>query len=311
MEKKMILRREASSSFGTAPEKRSVEELLACGIVNIDKPAGPSSHQVTAWAREILGAEKTGHSGTLDPGVTGVLPTATNKAVKVLQYLLLAQKEYVGIGHLHKPVEEAKIKKVLEKFIGEITQLPPRKSAVKRQERKRSVYSFEILDIEHQDFLFRVRCQSGTYIRKLIHDVGKELGVTAHMAELRRTAVGSFTEENIASLTDLKDALVFLKEEGNEELLRKIIFPLEKAVEHLPKILVFDTALKSLTHGRDLALPGVASFEEFTVGETVGVFTLREELVAVGKAKIDSSEVLSGEKGIVVETEKVFLEEIK
>ncbi len=310
IEKKMTWRREASGSFGTAPGKRSGEELLACGIVNIDKPAGPSSHQVTAWARGIIGAEKAGHSGTLDPGVTGVLPTAANKAVKVLQYLLLAPKEYVGIGHLHKPVEEAKIKKVLEKFIGEITQLPPRKSAVKRQERKRSIYSFEILDIEHQDFLFRVRCQSGTYIRKLIHDVGKELGVTAHMAELRRTAVGGFNEENIASLTDLRDALVFFKEEGNESLLRKIIFPLEKAVAHLPRILVLDTALKSLTHGRDLALPGVAAFEEFTAGEMVGVFTLKGELVTVGKAKMDSSELESAEKGIVVETEKVFLEEI-
>ena len=131
------------------------------------------------------------------------------------------------------------------------------------------------------------------------------------MAELRRIAVGSFNEENIASLTDLKDAMVLFKEEGNEELLRKIIFPLEKALEHLPKILVFDTALKSLTHGRDLALPGVAAFEDFTVGETVGVFTLKEELVAVGKAKIDSSELISAEKGMVVETEKVFLEEIK
>ncbi len=266
---------------------------------------------MTAWVREITGAEKTGHSGTLDPGVTGVLPIATNKAVKVLQYLLLAPKEYLGIGHLHKPVEEGKIQKVLEKFIGEITQLPPRKSAVKRQERKRSIYSFEILEIEHQDFLFRVRCQSGTYIRKLIHDVGKELGVTAHMAELRRTGVGEFSEENLSSLTDLKDAIVFFEEEGKEELLRKAVFPLEKAGEHLPKIVVFDTALKSLTHGRDLALPGVAAFGDFAIGETVGVFTLKGELVAVGKAKIDSAELISAENGIIVETEKVFLEEIK
>ena len=158
---------QTSDKFGKSPEKRTVEELIKFGVVNIDKPAGPTSHQVSAYVQKILGIKKSGHSGTLDPNVTGVLPVALGKSTKVIQTLLTAGKEYVCIMHIHKPVPEYELFRALDKFTGKINQLPPIKSSVKRQWRERTIYYIDVLEIQGQDVLFTVGCQAGTYIRKL------------------------------------------------------------------------------------------------------------------------------------------------
>ena len=210
--------------------------------------------------------------------------------------------------HLHEEVEEKKLKEVFKEFTGKIRQLPPVKSAVKRQLRTREIYYIDILEIQGKDVLFRVGCQAGTYIRKYVHDLGKKLGVGAHMSQLRRTKAGPFTEETLSTLQDLQDAFHYYKKENKEKYLRKIIQPVENAVNHLPKIWVFDTTVESLCHGSDLKMPGISKLhDKISKKDTVAVLTLKDELVALGTAELNSNEILKKEKGIAVKTEKVFM----
>lgn len=188
--------------------------------------------------------------------------------------------------------------------------MPPVKSAVKREKRKRKVYELEILEINGQDILFRVKCQAGTYIRKLCHDLGEGLKVGAHMSELRRTQAGPFTEkDNLVSLTDLQDAYHFYKE-GNDKFIKHCLQPIENAVKHLPKLWVLDTTIKSLTHGRDLAIPGISKTGSFDKDETVAILTLKEELIAIGTSLMTTEEIKKKKKGLAVKVKKVFMGEI-
>jgi H/ACA ribonucleoprotein complex subunit 4 len=158
--------------YGKDPYSRSIPELLEKGVINLDKPYGPTSHEVTAWAKSILHIELAGHSGTLDPHV---------------RVLLLSGKEYVCVMRLHADVPEALVRAILQEFTGVIYQRPPLVSAVKRQLRKRTVYYIDFLEMRGRDVLFKVGCEAGTYIRKLCHDIGEALGVGAHRFELRWT----------------------------------------------------------------------------------------------------------------------------
>jgi H/ACA ribonucleoprotein complex subunit 4 len=306
----VLLRKSASTdeSLGSYPKDRDIKSLVNYGIVNINKPKGPSSHQVSAFVQQILGLDKSGHSGTLDPAVTGVLPIALGKATRIVQAILPAGKEYVALMHLHKEVEESQLRKALDIFHGEITQLPPIKSAVKRQERQRTIYYIEVLEIDGPDVLFRVGCQAGTYIRKLCHDIGRSLGVGAHMAELVRTKAGPFDETTMVALDDLRDAYHYYKLENSDVWLRKIVLPMEYSLKLMPKIWVYDSTVEPLCHGADLAIPGISKMHScINPGETVAVMTLKDELIALGYAKVFSKEML-GEKGIAAKIHKVFME---
>jgi H/ACA ribonucleoprotein complex subunit 4 len=308
MKRQIFIKKETDSEFGKFPEKRTADELINYGIVNIDKPKGPTSHQTSDYIKKILKIDKAGHSGTLDPAVTGVQPVALGRATRITQFLLTAPKEYVCIMHLHKPVEEEKLRETIKKFIGKIQQLPPIKSAVKRQIRTREIYEFEVLEIKKQDVLFRVKCQAGTYIRKICHDLGVQLEVGAHMAELRRTQAGPFTEEdNLVTLNDLQDALHFYKEEGNDKFLVHCIQPIENALRHIAKCWIFDTTIESVTHGRDVAIPGISKLENFKKGETIAILTLKNELVAIGESLMSAVEINTKEKGLGIKTKKVFI----
>ncbi len=299
---------ETSEKFGKSPGKRTIEEHITLGIVNLDKPAGPTSHQVSAYVQQVLGIPKSGHSGTLDPNVTGVLPVALKKSTKIVQTLLLSGKEYVCLMHLHKEVTEYDLYKVFEKFTGKISQLPPIKSSVKRQWREREIYYIDVLEIKGQEVLFKVGCQAGTYIRKLVHDIGQELKCGAHMAELRRTKAGPFTEENLFTLQDLSDAWYYYKKHGNEKFIRKVVQPIENAVSHLSKIWVFDTTVDSLCHGANLAVPGISKLEnDIEKGDIIAIFTLKDELICFGEAVLNSKQMM-GEKGLAVKSEKVVME---
>tara|TARA_Y100000310_G_C20653968_1_gene800970 strand:- start:530 stop:1474 length:945 start_codon:yes stop_codon:yes gene_type:complete len=303
----------AEGKFGQEPEKRTTEELIRYGIVNIDKLKGPSSHQCSDFVQKILGLKKSGHSGTLDPAVTGVQPIALGKATRITQFLLTAPKEYVCLMHLHKKVDKIKLDETVQKFVGKIEQLPPIKSAVKRQLRIREIYEFEILEINdnQQDVLFRVKCQAGTYIRKLVHDLGQELKVGAHMAELRRTQAGPFTEkDNLVTLNDLRDAFHYYKTENNDKFLRYCIQPIENSLRHMKKCWILDTTIESLSHGRDLGIPGISELENFRKGETVAVMTLKGELVAVGEALMSAVAINTNQKGLAIKVKKVFIETI-
>lgn len=308
-EREVVVKREAesNSSYGCIPEERNAEELVSFGIINLDKPSGPSSHQVSAYVKQILGIEKSGHSGTLDPKVTGVLPVALGKGTRIVEVLLTAGKEYVCLMQLHKDMEESKIRNVCNEFVGKIKQLPPVKSSVVRKVRERTIYYLEILDIDGRYVLFRVGCQAGTYIRKLVSDIGGKIG-GAHMLELRRTKAGPFREENSFTLHDVTDAYKYYKEEGNDKYIRKVIQPIEAAVAHLPKVWIMDNAVDSLCHGTSLKMPGISKFEKhIRKDDIVAVMTLKNELICYGKAAADSAKMEKSQMGVAVKPDAVFM----
>ncbi|MBU0894444.1 MAG: RNA-guided pseudouridylation complex pseudouridine synthase subunit Cbf5 [Nanoarchaeota archaeon] len=224
-------------------------------IINIDKPSGPTSFTVSDFVKKALGLRKTSHFGTLDPKVTGVLPIALNRACKLTGHFLGHDKEYVGIMRFHEPVELKKVKEsIKKKFTGIITQLPPVKSRVKRAERQREIKKFEILEVDEnkQDFVFKTVVQGGTYIRKLVHDLGEALGIGAHMLELRRTRAGIFKEAKSITLYELETAI---KEDklkdliiSGEEVIKKIFPVVEIKKESVDRILhgqpIYDKNLK-------------------------------------------------------------------
>ena len=295
--------------YGKRPEERSVEELLDMGMINLDKPSGPTSHQVVSWVRDILNANRVGHGGTLDPRVTGVLPVAVNRGTKVLKVLLTAGKEYVGIMRLHRDVSENLLRSTFKRFVGDIYQVPPVKSAVKRVRRKRRVYYLDILEIEGREVLFRVGCEAGTYIRTLCVDIGKKLGVGAHLQELRRTKVGTIDEKESIILQDLKDAYEMWREDGYEEEIRRCIKPIERMLDHLPKVVVRDSAVDALCHGASLTLPGVLELDsDIKRGDTVAVLTLKGEAVMIGRANMSTEEMLQRDKGVCVIPERVIMD---
>lgn len=306
----IIVKKKAKSDpkFGHAPEKRPVKDLLTYGIINLNKPSGPSSHQVSSFVQRILNLDKAGHSGTLDPAVTGVLPTALGRATRIVQALLTAGKEYVALMHLHGDVPQGKVYSVIKEFTGKIKQLPPVRSAVKRQLREREVYYIDVLEVEGRDILFRMGCQAGTYVRKWCHDVGEKLGVGAHMAELVRTKAGPFKYHTTVTLQDIEDALWYL-EQGNEKFIRHCIQPVENGVGHLPKIWVTDSAVESICHGALLHVPGVVKYEaDVETDDLVALMTLKGELIALGKARMGADQLKEKDKGVVSRVVAVFMQ---
>jgi len=295
---------------GCDPESRPIEELMELGVVNLDKQPGPTSHEIVSWIKRILHVKKAGHGGTLDPKVSGVLPVALQRATKLTQTLLLAGKEYIAVMHIHEDVTLERLEEALERFTGEIIQKPPVRASVKRKPRKRNIYYLEILEREGRDVLLRIGCEAGTYIRKLCHDIGEDLGTGAHMAELRRTRTGPFREdETLTNMHDLADAFAFWKEDGLEEPLRKVVLPAERTVDHLPKIVVRDGAVDALCRGASLAAPGVLSVETgISQGSLIAEMTLKGELIALANAEMCSEEILEAEHGIVAEPERVVME---
>lgn len=299
---------EPDPRYGSPPQNRSIQEHIRRGIVNIDKPAGPTSHEVSAWVKKMMGFKKTGHSGTLDPKVTGVLPIALEGGTHVLQALLLSSKEYVIVMKLHAEATNSQIKKALSLFQGELYQKPPLKSAVKRQLRKRFVYSNRFLEREGDFVLFTCECEAGTYMRKLCHDIGLYLGVGAHMQALRRSKAGPFDESTLITLHDLRDALEVYREKQDEKPLRDAVKPMENAAAHLPKIWVRDSAVSSVCHGSALNLPGVAKLtKDIRKNDLIALFTLRGELIALAKSRMDAQDIMSESKGVAAAPERVMI----
>ena len=230
-------------------KNKTIAELLEFGIIIFDKPADCTSFDVSNFVNKKLKLRKTSHFGTLDPMVTGVLPIALNRAVKLTGYFLGEDKEYEGTMHIHEDVSIAEIKKVIDdKFIGKIIQLPPVRSSVKRQEREREIKKFELLEKKSKDISFLVECQGGTYVRKLVHDLGEEMKIGAHMTGLKRIRAGIFLEKNMTSKEEFEKAVEeYFK--GDEKLLRKIIIPAEIVSEVYPIVEVKKEFVEKILHG--------------------------------------------------------------
>ncbi|MCL1810664.1 MAG: RNA-guided pseudouridylation complex pseudouridine synthase subunit Cbf5 [Methanomassiliicoccaceae archaeon] len=295
--------------WGKRPSDRSLGELLNAGVIALDKPSGPTSHQVTAWARNALHVESISHGGTLDPYVSGVLPLCLGKAVRLTDVVLSSDKEYICLMRLHKDIGKEKVEKVMEKFVGKIYQMPPVRSAVKRQLRIRTINELEIIEAEGREILFRVSCDAGTYVRSLCVDIGEALGCGANMVELRRTRSGMMAERDAATLQDMTDAYVFWQQMGREKWLRSMLMPMEVLVEPLPKIIVKPTAVDAVCHGADLTVKGIHMLDEdIRKNALVALMTARGELIAIGKMIMSSQKIMSLDQGKAVDVERVFMD---
>ena len=275
------------------------------GIIVVDKPRGPSSHEVAAWVGKMLGCP-VGHSGTLDPQVSGVLLIMLGNAVRLAPLLLQHEKEYICLLRLHGDVPRENILKAAEEFTGRIYQRPPRKSAVKRALRIREIQKLEVLDVDGRLVLFRVQCDAGTYIRSLCHHIGLALGIGGHMQELRRSRSGAFDEKTMHTLHEVQDACV-AAEEGRPEQLASMILTVDAAIPECPLVVVRDTAIDAICHGAVLAGVGIISCAEFAKDQTVAVLSQKNEFICLGTALVPSSAFKPGETGLVIRPTSVFM----
>jgi len=297
--------------YGHRPSERPANEYIKYGTINLDKPPGPTSHEVAAWVKKIMHLNAIGHGGTLDPKVTGVLPITLEESTKVVQAFLYSGKEYACVMKLHGDVQEEQTKRVLREFEDEIYQRPPLRAAVKRQLRTRRIYYIDYLETDGRNVLFMVGCEAGTYIRKLCFDVGEILGVGAHMQELRRTRSGSFSEMSSTKVT-LHDIAYWFgewEEKKDEAILHKFVEPMEDALTLLPKVVVRDSAVDALCHGANLTAPGLLRVESGIIRDSIiAVFTLKGEAVALGSALASTEEMLDLKHGIVAALQRVLMQ---
>ncbi len=304
------------------PSERSPAELLSFGVVNLDKPPGPSAHQVADWVRECTAEsmaamakpdspapiDRAAHAGTLDPKVTGSLPLLLGEATRVAQVFDESVKEYVAVLELHGP-PPVDLEAIISEFEGRLYQKPPRKSAVSRRLRVREVHQLDILEQDGRQVLLRVRCEAGTYIRKLCHDIGLALGVGAHMGDLRRTATGIFDDSSLVTMEDFVDALAFW-ENGDSGPLYKCVQPAEVVLSTLPRVYIAKNAAHEVAEGAPVYAPGVIGIEparegdrEASQGSLVTCFTPNEAAVCLGTLAGDPA----AESGLVVDLERVLV----
>ena len=294
--------------YGVYYDKRSIEQLLEYGLILVDKPPGPTSHEVVAWAKRILELPKIGHSGTLDPQVSGVLPLGLGEGTKALGVLLLGPKEYVGLGRLHSLPSKEKLKQTLDLFKGEIYQKPPQRSAVLRQTRTRTIYELELLEQKERLILLRVMCEAGTYIRKLYYDIGEILGFGGSMIELRRSKVYQFSEEQLVTMHELTDAYYTWKETGDSEKLRNIILPIEHTLSEIKSVVIRDSAIDSLCHGAQLAIPGILQISPgLKQNDLVAIYSQKGEIVALAIALLSEPEIKENIKGYAFQTKRIIM----
>ena len=298
-----------NDQYGTYYDKRTVEQLLNYGFILLDKPNGPTSHETVAWIKKILNVPKAGHSGTLDPPVSGLLPIGLGEATKALGVLLLGPKEYHALGRLHTLPSKEKLESVLNQFHGEIFQKPPQRSSVSRQTRIRKIYEIEMIEQKERLILLRILCEAGTYVRKIIYDMGEIIGSGATMIELRRTRVGHFSEDsNLVKMHDLVDAYALWKEKGDDSKLLRIIMPIEHTLSEIKSAIIRDSAVDALCHGAQLAIPGILEISpDIKKGDYAGIYTQKGEIVALAEAILSESEIIENTKGFAFQIKRIIM----
>lgn len=302
---------EAASSdprYGKRPEARTLAERCASSFVLVDKPDGPSSHQVAAWVRDMFKAPRAGHAGTLDPNATGLLLIALGDATKALAVVEGADKRYVGHFAFHRAVEPEAFRRAAGEFQGPVLQVPPKKSAVRRERRIRRIFALTVLEAGQRDALVEVTCEAGTYIRTLAHDLGLILGTGANLRDLRRTGVGPFALADAVTLSALRDAYENAQSLARTEDLCKLLRPVEDLLAHHRRVVVKDSAVDALCHGAPLMAPGLAAVEPSIVaGDEVAVLTLKGEAVAVARASLSGEKIAEASQGPVALTTRVLM----
>jgi len=295
-----------------SPLRRPLKEHLNYGMINLDKPSNPSSHEVVSWIKRILQAEKTGHAGTLDPKVTGALIICINRATRLVKSQQNAGKTYVGVLRLHDEISQKRVEAALQRFIGPVFQRPPVIAAVKRQLRVRKIYKNTLIEYDKQRHLavFETVCEAGTYIRTLCVHLGLFLGVGGHMEELRRTKTGVISEDDhLSSMHDIMDAQWMYSTSKDESYLRRVILPCEYLLTGYKRILVKDSAVNAICYGAKLMIPGLARYDSgIETGDVVVLITSKGEAVALANAEMTSSQMASVDHGIVARIKRVIMD---
>ncbi|XP_053129354.1 H/ACA ribonucleoprotein complex subunit DKC1 [Hemicordylus capensis] len=298
---------------GCNPLKREIAEYVRTGFINLDKPSNPSSHEVVAWIRRILRVEKTGHSGTLDPKVTGCLIVCIERATRLVKSQQSAGKEYVGIIRLHNAIEsEAQLSRAIETLTGALFQRPPLIAAVKRQLRVRTIYESKLVeyDPERRLGIFWVSCEAGTYIRTLCVHLGLLLGVGGQMQELRRVRSGVMGEkDHMVTMHDVLDAQWQYDNNKDESYLRRVIFPLEKLLTSHKRLVMKDSAVNAICYGAKIMLPGLLRYEDgIEVNQEIVVITTKGEAICTAIALMTTAVISTCDHGVVAKIKRVIME---
>ncbi|KAF8740597.1 hypothetical protein AX14_007978 [Amanita brunnescens Koide BX004] len=312
---KLIIR---SSHFtpiptGCSPLKRDITSYVKSGIINLDKPSNPSSHEVVAWLRRILRVEKTGHSGTLDPKVTGCLIVCIDRATRLVKSQQGAGKEYVCVLRLHSALPSpTALPRALQTLTGALFQRPPLISAVKRQLRIRTIHESKLIEFDEKRNLavFWVSCEAGTYIRTLCVHLGLLLGVGGHMQELRRVRSGAMSEnDDIVTMHDVLDAQWLYDNTRDESYLRRVIRPLESLLVGYKRIVVKDSAVNAVCYGAKLMIPGLLRYEvDISLNEEVVLMTTKGEAIALAIAQMSTVELATCDHGVVAKVKRCIME---
>ncbi len=255
---------------------QSIEGLLEFSILNLDKPAGPTSFSVSHRVGKLLGLKKTCHFGTLDPMVTGVLPVGLARACRLAQFFIGRDKHYLGGMKLHRDVTGENLAAAVKRLTGRITQLPPVKSRVKRVPRQRTVYRWEILefDRERREARFTAEVEAGTYVRKMVHDLGLEIG-GAHLLDLRRTSAGIFSETDPEFIVFPElERLIREYRQGNPRPLQKVLIPGEVVSRVMPVVRVVEdkNIRMKLYHGGRLTADALSEIPGYERERRIAVF---------------------------------------
>ena len=298
---------------GSSPTQRPLEEHLKYGVINLDKPANPSSHEIVAWIKKILKVEKTGHSGTLDPKVTGCLIVCLNRATRLVKAQQSAGKEYVGIVKFHNPIEnKSQVEDCLKRLQGACFQRPPLISSVKRELRVRTIYDYKLIEFDKEKnmAIFWISCEAGTYVRTMCVHRGLLAKTGGHMQELRRVRSGILKEdESMVTMHDVLDAQYIYEQTKKEDYLRRVVRPLEILLTNYPRIVIKDSAVNAICYGAKLTVPGVLRFEDnIENGKEIVLITTKGEAVAIAIAEMTSSVLASCDHGVVCKTKRVIMD---
>lgn len=299
--------------FGSSPLQRPIKEYVSTGVINLDKPSNPSSHEVVSWIKRILKVEKTGHAGTLDPKVTGCLIVCLDRATRLVKSQQSAGKEYVAVFKLHSAVEsETKVAQALHKLRGALFQRPPLISAVKRVLRVRTTYDNKLIeyDPENNMGIFWVKCEAGTYVRTICVHLGLVLGVGGQMLELRRNRSGLHSEQDgLTTCHDILDAQYLYENHKDESYLRRVILPLESLLKNHKRIIMKDSSVNAVCYGAKIMLPGVLRYEDgIELNEEIAIVTTKGEAIAIAIAQMTTATIASCDHGIVAKIKRVIMD---
>jgi len=300
-----------NQSFGCLPSERPLEELLECGVILIDKPSGPSSHQLAAWARSMLGIKRIGHGGTLDPFATGLLTLLCGRSTKITGELLKKPKRYVAVIRFKRPIEEDEISNLVSQMKGEIYNVPPKESAVKIQVRTRDVSKSDLIQTEEggRVHLLSINCEAGTYIRTLVRDLGLSSGNECELLELHRSMSGTLDDQMACTMQQLADAVFLWREHDDHRGLSRLLSPVETVLDDIPRIVIKDGAVSALSHGAPLARPGIVSVPRgLLTGSMVLLSSLKGEAVAIAELSVGSDSIPGMKSGQVATPKTVIMQ---